>query len=44
MSKIKIHHNPSEEQLRELNVKEWPIWEKETSNFPWIYVEMEMLL
>jgi uncharacterized protein len=41
MSKIKIQHNPSEEQKNQLNIKSWPIWEKETSNFPWTYDETE---
>jgi uncharacterized protein len=41
MNKIKTHRNPSEDQLRELSVNEWPIWEKEISSFPWTYDEME---
>ena len=41
MSKITVHRNPSEEQLRELSVKEWSIWEKEVSNFPWTYDQEE---
>ena len=37
-----IHvEKPSEEKLSELNVKSWPIWEKEISRFPWEYDEPE---
>ena len=32
---------PSEEKLLKLNVKSWPIWEKEVSEFPWEYDESE---
>ena len=32
---------PSEEKLRELNVRSWPIWTKEISEFPWEYDETE---
>ena len=32
---------PSEEKLQKLNVKSWPIWEKEISEFPWEYDETE---
>ncbi len=28
---------PSEEKLSSLNVKSWPIWEKEVSEFDWHY-------
>ncbi len=31
----------SEEKLHKLNVKAWPIWEKEISEFPWEYDETE---
>ena len=37
MSDIKVEHNPSDSRLRELGVKEWPIWTKEVSEFPWSY-------
>jgi uncharacterized cupin superfamily protein len=37
-----IHiEKPSEEKLLKLNVKSWPIWEKEISEFPWEYDETE---
>ncbi len=38
--KIKIE-KPDEKKLEELNVKSWPIWEKEPSTFPWEYTETE---
>lgn len=40
MAKIKIE-KPTKEQLEKLNVKSWPIWEKEKSKFPWFYDETE---
>jgi hypothetical protein len=37
-----IHvEQPSEEKLRELNVRSWPVWTKEISEFPWEYDETE---
>jgi len=37
-----IHvEKPSEEKLLKLNVKLWPVWEKEVSEFPWEYDEKE---
>ena len=41
MAEIKIEHNPNEGKLRELGVQNWPIWEKEESEFPWYYDEPE---
>lgn len=35
--KIEIVKSASQEQLEELNVSIWPIWEKEESDFPWFY-------
>jgi uncharacterized cupin superfamily protein len=32
---------PSEEKLQKLNVRSWPIWKKEISEFPWEYDESE---
>ena len=32
---------PSKEKLLELNIKSWPVWEKEISEFPWEYDEQE---
>lgn len=37
---IKIK-KPTEEELKELNVESWGIWEKEQSEFPWEYDETE---
>ena len=37
-----IHiEKPSEEKLLKLNIKSWPIWEKEISEFPCDYDETE---
>ncbi len=37
-----IHvEKPSEETLQKLNVRSWPIWTKEVSEFPWEYDEPE---
>jgi len=38
--KIEINPTPSQALLDQLNVTDWPIWEKEASAFPWTY-EME---
>jgi uncharacterized protein len=37
MSGIKVEHEPSEARLSELGVREWPLWSKEVSDFPWSY-------
>jgi uncharacterized cupin superfamily protein len=34
---IVVERNPGEEKLDELGVRDWPIWTKETSEFPWSY-------
>ncbi len=36
-----IVEKPDQEKLQKLKVKSWPIWEKEPSNFPWEYDEIE---
>ena len=41
MPQITIEHNPSEERLKELNVANWAIWEKEVSMFPIDFDETE---
>ena len=41
MSEIIVEHNPSESRLTELGVRNWPIWTKEASEFPWYYDEQE---
>ncbi len=42
MSTIEIVKNPGQEQLEQLGVFDWPIWEKEASEFPWHYDEQEI--
>ncbi len=39
--KIKVEHQPSLEHLNELDVFNWPIWQKEISKFPWTYDDQE---
>ncbi len=41
MAQIKIERNPSEERLQELGVRNWSIWTKEVSEFPWSYADPE---
>jgi len=31
----------SEEEIKNLNIRQWPIWEKEISKFEWYYSEPE---
>ena len=38
---IKITRNPTGEELEKMGVFDWPVWEKETSKFPWHYDEKE---
>lgn len=38
---IIIENKPTEVKLKELGVKNWAIWEKEISEFPWHYEESE---
>ncbi len=40
VSNIRVEH-PDEQQLQELGVTEWPIWEKEPSDFDWHYDAVE---
>ena len=44
MSEIIVAHLPSEEQLEALGVRNWPIWTKEVSTFPWTYDSSETCL
>lgn len=37
MSSIKVEKNPDTARLNALGVKQWPIWTKEVSEFPWTY-------
>jgi uncharacterized cupin superfamily protein len=41
MSRIDIEHEPSNERLDRLGVRDWPIWTKEVSTFPWTYDSSE---
>ncbi len=36
-----IVEKPTEEKLRKLNVRSWPLWEKEISEFTWEYDSSE---
>jgi uncharacterized cupin superfamily protein len=38
---IKIEHNPPQEELNQMGVFSWPIWEKDASEFPWAYDSVE---
>jgi hypothetical protein len=40
VSDIKIE-KPSEDQLKEMGIRKWPIWEKESSKFDWYYSDQE---
>ena len=42
MGKIIIKKNPPETELDALKVKKWPTWEKEVSEFDWVFPEQEM--
>jgi uncharacterized protein len=41
MCKITVE-KPSAEKLAELGVKQWPVWTKEVSTFPWQYSSTEI--
>lgn len=41
MSDVKIEHKPAMDKLKKMGVFQWPIWEKEVSEFPWTYDEEE---
>lgn len=34
---ITVENHPSQQTLDQLDVANWPIWEKEVSRFPWTY-------
>jgi len=38
---IRIEQQADEARLEELGVRDWPIWTKEASTFPWHYDESE---
>jgi uncharacterized cupin superfamily protein len=39
--RILTEHNPSPKKLEVMGVYDWPIWEKEVSEFPWTYDRRE---
>ena len=41
MNDITLEHAPAEARLGELGVRDWPIWTKEVSTFPWEYGKRE---
>ena len=41
MDEIKVEQNPNEERLKDMGIPDWPIWEKEASEFPWSYDSKE---
>ena len=41
LEKIHIEKNPDESTLQEMGVFSWPVWTKETSEFPWSYDQKE---
>lgn len=41
MIDIEVEHAPTEDRLREIGVRNWPIWTKEVSEFEWFYDEAE---
>jgi uncharacterized cupin superfamily protein len=42
LMEIKVVHNPAQSELDKLGVSNWPIWEKEVSEFPWTYSMTEV--
>lgn len=34
---IEVISNPPQSKLDEMDIPNWPIWEKEASSFPWTY-------
>jgi uncharacterized protein len=42
MSDIKVERKPNDDRLDSQEVKSWPIWTKEKSEFPWTYDEKEV--
>lgn len=41
MQSIQVTHEPSRQTLETMGVFDWPIWEKEASEFPWHYDQKE---
>ena len=44
MTEIIVASSPSEDQLEALGVRNWPLWTKEVSTFPWTYDSSETCL
>jgi len=42
MQDIRVENDPSEKTLQDLGVRQWDIWTKEVSRFPWHYDEQEI--
>ncbi len=42
MKEINVERNPNEQKLKELGVRNWSIWSKEVSEFPWEYDSEEI--
>jgi uncharacterized cupin superfamily protein len=41
MEEIRVVREPADEILRRDGVRQWPVWTKEASEFPWTYDEPE---
>ena len=41
MKKIKIINDLDQDKYKELNIDNWPEWEKDESEFPWTYEATE---
>jgi uncharacterized cupin superfamily protein len=37
MNEIIVEHQVGENRLQALGVRDWPVWSKEPSEFPWTY-------
>ena len=44
MSKILVEKAIPQERIDQLDIKRWPVWEKEVSCFPWTYSDQETCL
>lgn len=42
MAQVNVIRNPAEDELKKLGVRDWPIWTKEVSEFPWHYADPEI--
>ena len=41
MSEIIVKHQPSDAELKEKGVFDWPIWSHPEAEFPWMYTDSE---